>query len=42
MTLTRSNDRMFEYACHEGNYALVDLLNGTRALDRAESASKKQ
>ena len=42
LTWTRSAGRIFEYACHEGNYALPDLLNGARALERAESAPKKQ
>lgn len=27
MTISRSNGRVFEYACHEGNYALPNLLN---------------
>ena len=29
--MTRSNDRIFEYACHEANYALMDILRGARA-----------
>ena len=24
-------DQLFEYACHEGNYALVDIMRGVRA-----------
>ncbi len=40
LSWTRSADRIFEYACHEGNYALTDLLNGFRAAERAESAPK--
>jgi hypothetical protein len=31
MSLNRSKDQLFEYACHEGNYALVDIMNGVRA-----------
>ena len=27
---TRTNDRMFEYACHEANYALDGVLKGAR------------
>jgi len=42
LTWTRTDGPIFEYACHEGNYALTDLLDGARALDRAESAAKKQ
>jgi hypothetical protein len=30
---------LFEYACHEGNYALVNILKGARATEAA--ASKK-
>jgi len=33
----------FEYACHEGNYAMFDSLSGARAQERAaaEAATKK-
>jgi hypothetical protein len=34
LPMTRSDDRMFEYACHEGNYALMDILRGARAGER--------
>ena len=27
---------VYEYACHEGNYGLVNILSGARAKDRAE------
>jgi hypothetical protein len=30
----RTDDRMFEYACHEGNYALGNVLRGARLLER--------
>jgi hypothetical protein len=34
-------DRVFEYACHEGNYALPGILAGARAQEsRAEAGSK--
>jgi hypothetical protein len=42
LTMSRSAGPIFEYACHEGNYALPDLLNGARVAERAESAPKKQ
>jgi len=32
--MTRSDDRMFEYACHEGNYSIVGVLRGARAKER--------
>ena len=34
LTMTRSDERIYEYACHEGNYSLVNLLRGYRAADR--------
>ncbi len=34
-----SKGRIFEYACHEGNYALADMLAGARA-DEAAAAAK--
>jgi len=30
MPMTRTNSRIFEYACHEGNYALENILRGAR------------
>jgi hypothetical protein len=32
--MTRSKGPVFEYACHEGNYALVDILAGARAAEK--------
>jgi hypothetical protein len=33
----------FEYACHEGNYAMFDSLSGARAQEKAaEEAAKKK
>jgi hypothetical protein len=29
--MVRSTGRIFEYACHEGNYSLENLLRGYRA-----------
>jgi hypothetical protein len=34
LPMTRSEDRMFEYACHEANYALMDILRGARAGEK--------
>ena len=33
--LTRSRDQVFEYACHEGNLGMADILSGARAEERA-------
>ena len=32
-TMTRLPELMFEYACHEGNYAMENMLRGARAVD---------
>ena len=40
--LTEDPDyRIYEYACHEGNYALENILRGARAADAAATAQKK-
>ena len=31
---------VYEYACHEGNYAMPGILGGSRAADRAEAEGK--
>jgi hypothetical protein len=37
MTLTRDDTQpIFEYACHEGNYGLRDILSGARSEDRIQ------
>jgi len=33
---------LFEYACHEGNYAMVDMLSGARAEEKAAEEAAKQ
>jgi hypothetical protein len=34
LTMARTSGPIYEYACHEGNYALPNLLNGFRSADR--------
>jgi hypothetical protein len=34
IAVTRSKGPIFEYACHEGNYAMTDILAGARAADK--------
>ena len=31
ISMTKRDDAIFEYACHEGNYGLSGILSGTRA-----------
>ena len=38
MSLNAMKDQLFEYACHEGNYALVDILKGVRSAEKAATA----
>jgi hypothetical protein len=41
--MTRTAGPIFEYACHEGNYAMTDILAGARAKEKAaEEAAKKK
>ncbi len=34
LTMTRSDEPIYEYACHEGNYSLSNMLQGFRAAER--------
>jgi hypothetical protein len=38
--MTRTTDRMFEYACHEGNQSLPNTMRGARFLERQEGTKK--
>ena len=33
----RTEELLFEYACHEGNYSMTNILGGERALEKAAS-----
>ena len=33
LPLRRTDESLFEYACHEGNYSIVNMLSGARAED---------
>jgi hypothetical protein len=39
--LKGTSDQMYEYACHEGNYAMPGILAGARAQEAKDAASKK-
>ncbi|WP_237133614.1 hypothetical protein [Pseudohongiella sp. O18] len=39
---TASEDPIFEYACHEGNYALMGILSGARAAERNAATGNNQ
>jgi hypothetical protein len=33
--MMRSNERIYECACHEANYSLENMLRGQRAVERS-------
>jgi hypothetical protein len=37
--LRKSKDDLFEYACHEGNYAMEGMLAGQRAVEQTQAAA---
>ena len=39
--LKKSNEQIFEYACHEGNVGMFGALSGARAQEREAAAAKK-
>ena len=39
LPMTRSQGPLFEYACHEGNYGLMNILAGSRAQDTAAAGA---
>ena len=38
--MTHSDEPIYEYACHEGNYGMVDILKGARLEDASKSTAK--
>jgi hypothetical protein len=34
LSMSKRTDRIYEYACHEGNYAMPDMLAGARAEEK--------
>ena len=42
LPFTRLDEMVYEYACHEGNYAMTNILSGERAKERRETEQKKQ
>jgi hypothetical protein len=41
LTMARSRGPIYEYACHEGNYALPNLLSGFRATEPDEATPNR-
>ena len=40
--MTRTDEPLWEYACHEGNYSMASSLSGARALEAQEAADASQ
>jgi len=38
-TMRRSDEPVYEYACHEGNYAIPGILGGARAEEKTGSSA---
>jgi hypothetical protein len=36
-----TNDKIYEYACHEGNYALPGILAGAREQEKTRAATRQ-
>jgi hypothetical protein len=41
LPMTKDEGPIFEYACHEGNYGMRNVLSGYRAQEQAAEAAKK-
>ena len=42
LPFTKTEASIYEYACHEGNYGMTNLLIGARIEDRTAEASKTE
>lgn len=42
LPFTRIDEMIYEYACHEGNYAMANILSGERSKERREAEQKQQ
>jgi hypothetical protein len=40
--MVRNPEPMYEYACHEGNYGMTNLLSGARAIEKASAEAAKK
>jgi hypothetical protein len=42
LPFSRIDEQIFEYACHEGNYAMSNILSGAREKEKRDATDKKQ
>jgi len=40
--MSKTDEPIYEYACHEGNYGMKNLLSGARAMEKAAAEAKKK
>ena len=40
--MSRTDEPLYEYACHEGNYSMASSLSGARAMEAREAADDSQ
>ena len=40
LTMLKTDERIYEYACHEGNYSLITFLSNARAREKEEAAKE--
>ena len=41
LLMTRTGNRIYEYACHEANYSLANVLKGARAADKVTAGGSE-
>ena len=41
LTMTRTDQRIYEFACHEANYSMENMLRGQRAVERKAGGTRK-
>jgi hypothetical protein len=42
LSMKKSQEQIFEYACHEGNYGMENMLAGARVQEKAAEEAKKR
>jgi hypothetical protein len=42
ITFDKTPDKIYEYACHEGNYGMMNILSGHRQLERVAAAAANE
>jgi hypothetical protein len=40
--MRKSNQSLYEYACHEGNYGMFGILSSARAVEKGTAGAAKK